>query len=65
MRLGGCGIKILALKFETEMLIYHLKADLNVKILFSNFTHYIDSEIWENPEKSLFGNKDSTFHSGP
>ena len=31
--------------FETEMLIHQSKANLNVKILFSNNTHLIDPEI--------------------
>ena len=31
--------------FQAEMLIYHSKAYLDMKILFCNITHLIDSEI--------------------
>ena len=31
--------------FKTKMLIYHSKAILYVKILFSNITHLVDSEF--------------------
>ena len=51
--------------FETKLLIYQSKANLDVKILFGNITHLIDLEIWEILEKGLFGDQDSTFHSGP
>ena len=29
------------------MLIYHLKANLDVKILFGNITHHLDPEIYQ------------------
>ena len=65
MSLGGCGKKRMRPIFETKLLIYQSKANLDVKILFGNITHLIDLEIWEILEKGLFGDQDSTFHSGP
>ena len=51
--------------FETKMLIYQSKAKLDVRILFSNIKHLIDPEIRKMLGKGLYGNHDSTFHSGP
>ena len=51
--------------FKTEMLMYQSKANLDVKILFGNITRYLDPEIRKMLIRGMFGNKDSSFHSGP
>ena len=51
--------------FETSMLIYQSKANLDVKFLFGNIAHLLDPEIRKIQEKDLFGDQDSIFHSGP
>ena len=56
-RLEGCRIKCMRLTFETIMLIYQSKANLDEKILFGNIFHLVNSEIMEMLEKDLFGNK--------
>ena len=50
---------------KTEMLIYLSKANLAQKILFGKITHHLDPEIRKMLERGMFGNKNSTFHSGP
>ena len=47
------------------MLIYQSKAKLDEKILFGRITRQLDPEIRKMPVKGMFGNKDSSFHSGP
>ena len=42
--------------FKTKMLIYHSKANLDVKILFGIITYLIDPEIRKMLESSLYGN---------
>ena len=51
--------------FKTEMLMYQSKANLDEKILFGNITHHSDPEIRKMLVRGMFGNKDSSFHSGP
>ena len=51
--------------FKIKMLLYHSKANLNVKHLFGNVTHLMDAEIRKTQEKGLYGNQNSIFHSGP
>ena len=51
--------------FKTEMFIYQSKVNLNEKILFVSIPHLTDPEIRKMPVKGIFGNNNSTFHSGP
>ena len=51
--------------FKTEMLIYHLKADLDEKIVFDKILHHLDQGISKMLVRGMFEDKDSTFHSGP
>ena len=46
------------------MLIYQSKANLDEKILFGKITHHLNPEIRKMLVRSMFGNKDSSFHSG-
>ena len=64
-RLAGSGIKRMRPIFKTKMLIYHSVANLDEKILFGKITHHLGPEMGEMMVKGKFGNKDSTFHSGP
>ena len=65
-RSEGGGIKSMRLIFKkTKKLIYLSKANLDVKIVFGNITQLIDPEIWKILARGLYGNQDSTFHSGP
>ena len=41
------------------------KVNLDVKILLCIITHLVDPEIRKMLGKGLYGNQDSTFHSGP
>ena len=50
---------------KTKLLSYQSKANLDEKILFLEVTHYPDPEIRKMPVRGMFGNIDSTFHSGP
>ena len=50
--------------FKIEMLICQSKANLHMKTLFDNIPHLVDPEIRKMLVKSMFGNKNSTFHSG-
>ena len=63
--LQGCGVKSMRPIVETSMLIYQSKANLDVKILFGKIKQLQDPEIMKMLETGLFGNHDSTFHSGP
>ena len=47
MRLEGCGIKRVWPIFETKVLFYQSKANLDVRILFPNITHLIDPKIMQ------------------
>ena len=51
--------------FDTKMLIYQSKTNLDEKILFGKITHPFDPEIRKMLVKGIFGKEDSTFHSGP
>ena len=51
--------------FKTEMLICQSKANLDEKILFGKMPHLIDPEIRKMLVQGIFGNKYSTFYSGP
>ena len=62
--LVGYGIKSKWQIFKTQMLIYHSKANLDVKILFGKSTHLINPKIWK-AGKGLYGNGDSIFDSCP
>ena len=51
---------------KIKMLIYHLKANLNEKILSGEITRHLDPEIKKMLViRGMFGNKDSSFRSGP
>ena len=60
--LAGSEMKSVRLIFKTEILIYQSQASLNEKILFGKSTHHSDAEIRKILGKSMFRNKDSTFH---
>ena len=64
-RLNGCGIKSMWSIFKIEMFIYQPKVNLDEKILFGSIPHLTDPEIRKMLAKGMFGNKNSTFHSGP
>ena len=50
--------------FKTEMLIYQSEANLDEKTPFGNIPHLIDPEVRKMLVQGMFGNKNSTFHSG-
>ena len=50
--------------FITEMFIYQSKVNLDEKTLFGSISHLTDPEIRKKLVKGMFGNKNSTFHSG-
>ena len=50
---------------QNRMLIHQSKANLDEKISFSNIPHLIDPEIRKMLVIGIFGNNNSTFHSGP
>ena len=50
---------------KTEMFIYQSKINLDEKILFGSIPHLTDPEIRKMLVKGMFGNKNSTFYSGP
>ena len=58
---GGCEIKQTRPIFKTEIFIYQ-STNLEEEILFGKITHYVDYKMLL---RSMFGNKDSTFHSSP
>ena len=64
-RLSSYGIKGIWPIFKTEMFIYQPKVNLDEKILFGCILHLTDPEIRQMLVKGMFGNKNSTFHSGP
>ena len=47
------------------MFIFQSKVNLDEKILFGSIPHLTDIEIRKKLVKDMFGNKNSTFHSGP
>ena len=47
------------------MSIYQSKVNLDENIEFGNIPHLTDTEIRKMLAKDMFGNKNSTFHSGP
>ena len=61
----GYEIKSLRPIFKTEMVINQSKANLDEKILFGKITHHLDPEIRKMQVRGMFGNENSTFHSGP
>ena len=65
MRLAGCEIKRMMPILKIEMLIYLSKANLDETILFGKSTRHSDPEIRKMLVGGMFGNKDSTFYSGP
>ena len=50
---------------KTEMFIYQSKVNLDEKTLLGSIPHLADPEIRKMPVKGMFGNKNSSFHSGP
>ena len=50
--------------FKIEMLIFLLKISLDEKISFGEITHHLDLEIRNILGSGMFGNENSTFHSG-
>ena len=50
---------------KTEKLINRSKANLDEKYFFGKITHHSHPESGEMLVKGVFGNEDSTFHSGP
>ena len=48
--------------FKTEIFICQSKVNLDEKILFGTIPHLTDPEIRKMLVKSMFGNKNSTFH---
>ena len=50
--------------FKTKMLIFLSKANLDEKILFGKVIHHLKLDIRKMLVKGMFGNYDSTFHSG-
>ena len=51
--------------FKTEIFIYQSKINLDEKILFVSIPHLTDPEIRKMLLTGMFGNNNSTFHSGP
>ena len=47
------------------MFIYQSKVNLDKKILFGSIPHLTGPEIMKMLVKDMFGNKNSTFYSGP
>ena len=43
--------------FNTELLIYQSKANLDEKILFDKITHHLDLKIRKMPVRGLNGNQ--------
>ena len=50
--------------FKNEMLIDQSQANLDEKILLGIIIHHLDPEIRRMLVRGMFGNKDSSFHSG-
>ena len=59
-RLEGCEIKSMRPIFETKMLIYQSKANLDGKVLFGKITLLEDPKIRDMPVRGLYGNRE--FH---
>ena len=51
--------------FKNDMFIYHLKANLDVQILFRTINHLLRPKIKEMPVKSIIRVENSTILSGP
>ena len=51
--------------FKAEMFIYQSKVNLDEKSLFGSIPNLTVPEIRKTLAKGMFGNKNSTFHSGP
>ena len=51
--------------FKTEMFIYQSKVNLDEKISFGSIPRLTDPAIRKKLVKGMFGNQNSTFHSGP
>ena len=64
-RLAGGEMKSTTPIFKIEILIYQLKASLDVKFLFGKSTYHLDPQIMKMLEGACFRIKNSTFHSGP
>ena len=64
-RLAGCVIKRMRSIFNHKTLIYSLNNNVDEKILFDEITHHLNTEIRKMLVNGKFGNRDSTFHSGP
>ena len=63
--MAGYGIKSMRPIFKTKMLIYQSKAKLDENTMFGNITHHLNQEIRKMLVRGMFGNNDSSFHSGP
>ena len=61
---GGLWNKKYVTIFKTEMFIYQSIVNLDEKILFGSIHHLTDPEIRKMLVKGMFGNNNSTFHSG-
>ena len=59
---GGRGI---GMTFKTEILIYHPKANLDVKFLFGKITDHLDWEIQTMLVMGSFRNQNCMFDSDP
>ena len=67
---GGHGIKSTWPIFKTEILTsqseaFNEKVRLDGEVLFGKNTYYLDPEIRKTLMRGMFGNENSTFHSGP
>ena len=58
-RLVGCGVRCTWPTFKAEILIYQLKANFVVKIIFGNITHLTDAEIRKMLVRGLNRNEKS------
>ena len=50
--------------FKANMLTYQSKPNSDEKILFGKITHHLEPEISKMLVRGMFGNKNSTSHSG-
>ena len=51
--------------FQTKLLIFQSKANLDEKILFGKITHHVVQEITKMLARGMFVNGNSTFRSSP
>ena len=49
---------------KTKMVIFQAKANSDEKILCDKIAHHLDPEVRKMLERGVFGNENSTFHSG-